>query len=154
MTMTSRLFTIVVAALVTGCTSGASPGSDSRTALALEDGDELRLFFADGPQSCASPDMVWVVGPDCDSPSWQLVVPVPSDLDAGAPYDVNTAPDEPRDGIQFGMQQGGCHSGEPVVHSGFVTLGAQQEGEIEVELEVVAGSSFDPSGTYRALVCE
>ena len=139
--------------LTTGC-STSNPDHHPRTVLAIDEGDNLAIFVADGPQSCASPKMTVVVGPSCDSPSWQLVVRVPADSELGEPIDLFAVPDEPVVGIEFGMQQGECHTGEPSLDSGTVTLGPIEGGERDVALSVVAQSSFDPSGDYRAKLCE
>lgn len=143
---------------LTACDPSISPADNERNALAIDNGHALQIFIADGPQSCADPVVRLIVGPGCASPSWQLVFSVPAQPEVGQPIDLFEVPDTPGVGIQFGMQEGACHQGEPEIDSGTVTLGPRESAagsvEMDVALSVVARTSFDPSGTYRARLCD
>ena len=123
--------------------------------MAIDHGHALQFFVADGPQPCENPLVTLVVGPACDSPSWQLVFAIPASAPTGEPVvftDVPTA--ETGVPVSYGMQGGECHTGDPSIDFGTATIAEAVDGAIDLTLAVSARSSVDPSGRYSATLCD
>ena len=135
--------------LLAGCSANIDDRPRNAIAVERQNGD-VEIYIADGPQSCESPDVTMVLGPGCDAPSWQFAFLIPVEMADRPTLDFGAG----GVGFTFGMQQGECHSGEPMVNSGTVQLGARDSNTIAFDLQVDVQSSVNPSGSYRADVCD